>query len=90
MRRKILRTLLDAPSVWCIRLLSAASLIVTCALAFARSPRTVWAASASVLLLLLGAVNHLRIQSRIKRLSITARRPKRERASAASVRDNSK
>ena len=80
MRRKILQKLLDAPSTWCIRLLCVVSILVTCALAFARSPRTAWAALTSVLLLLLGAVNHLRIHNRVKRLSATARRPKRDRA----------
>ena len=79
MRRKIINTLLDAPSVWCIRLLCALSLIVTCALAFARSPRTAWAVMTSVLLLLLSAVNRLRIHNRVKRLAVTARRPRRAR-----------
>jgi len=61
-------------------LLCVLSLIVTCVLAFAHSPRAGWAAIISVLLLLLSAVNRLRIHNRIKRLSATARRPKRERA----------
>ncbi|MCL2810605.1 MAG: hypothetical protein FWD25_01795 [Clostridia bacterium] len=80
MRHRIIQKVLDAPSVWCIRLLCALSLIVTCALAFAHSPRTAWAVIASVSLLLLSAVNRLRIHSRVKRLSGIARRPKRERA----------
>ena len=79
MRRKFPQTLLDAPSVWCIRLLCALSLTVTCSLAFARSPRTVWSIIASLLLLLLSAVNRLRIHNRVKRLAGTARRPKRAR-----------
>ena len=76
MRRKLLQTLLDTPSVWCIRLLCALSLIVTCSLAFARSPRTVWSIITSLLLLLLSAVNRLRIHNRIKLLVGIARRPK--------------
>ena len=79
MRRKILRNLLDTPSVWCIRLLCGASIITTCALAYARSPRTAWAASTSTLLLLLDAVNRLRTHNRVKRLRGSAKRPKRER-----------
>jgi hypothetical protein len=79
LRRKILQTVLDAPSVWCIRLLCVLSLTVTCALAFAHSPRMAWAAITSVLLLLLSAVNRLRIQNRVKRLAGVARRPKRAR-----------
>jgi len=80
MRHRILKKLLDAPSVWCITLLCAVSLIVTCALAFARSPRTAWAVLATVLLILLSAVNHLRIRVRVKRLSGVGRRPKRRQA----------
>jgi len=79
LRRRIIQSLLDAPSVWCIRLLCALSLMVTCALAFARSPRTAWAIIASVLLVLLSAVNRLRIHNRVKRLAVTARRPRRPR-----------
>jgi len=79
MRRKILQKLLDAPSVWCIWLLCALSLIATCVLAFLRPPRAIWAAGVFVSLLLLSAVNRLRIRNRIKYLSATARRPKHER-----------
>ena len=79
MRQRLLRKLLDAPSVWCIRLLCAASLIVTCVLAFARSPRVAWAAIATVLLLLLSAVNRVRVYGRVKRISGSARRPKHSR-----------
>ena len=79
MRSKLPQKLFDAPSVWCIRLLCALALIATCALALSRSPRTVWAGGVFVLLLLLSAVNRLRIRNRVKCLSATARRPKRER-----------
>jgi len=79
MRHRIIQKLVGAPSRWCIRLLCALSLMVTCALAFARSPRTAWAVIASVSLLLLSAVNRLRINRRVKRISGIARRPKRER-----------
>lgn len=77
MRRKFLQTLLDAPSVWCIRLLCLLSLAATCALAYAHSQRTVWLVITSVLLLLLGAVNRLRIHNRVKRLAGSGKRPKR-------------
>ena len=83
MRQRILRSLVYAPSIWCIRLLCVLSLIVTCVLAFSHSPRAGLAAIISVLLLLLSAVNRLRIHNRIKRLSATARRPKRERGKHA-------
>jgi len=79
MRSNIPQKLLDTPSVWCIRLLCALALIVTCVLVFTRSPRAVWATGVFVSLLLLSAVNRVRIRSRIKRPSGTARRPKRER-----------
>jgi len=79
MRRRILHKLLDAPSVWCFRILCAASLAATCALAFARPARTGWMALTSLLLLLLSAVNRRRIRGKIKRAPGAARRPKRER-----------
>ena len=79
MRRKVLRVILDAPSIWCFRILCAISLAVTCALAIARSARVGWTALTTLLLILLGAINRLRIRSKFKRAPGTARRPKRER-----------
>lgn len=74
-----LRKALDVPSMWGLRILSAVSLAVTCALAFSHSKRTAWAALATVLLLLLGAVNRVRISRKLKPAPGTAIRPKRER-----------
>ncbi len=77
MPRSSLRKLLDVPSVWGLRILCVASLIVTCVLAVMRSRRLVWVALSTVLLLLLMAVNHVRIRRKIKRTNgVVLRRKK--------------
>ncbi len=76
-RKELLHKLLDSPSVWCLRILAAVAIVSTCVLALMRSPRVVWMALTTVLIILLNGINHLRIRARVKRLKGAVVRPKR-------------
>jgi hypothetical protein len=82
-RRALLRKTLDPGSIWCLRILAAAGVVATGALALARSPRMGWMAMAALMLLLLNGVNQLRIRARIKRVRGTASRPRKRKARSA-------
>ena len=60
-----LRKLLDVPSVLTLWALLAISLALTCASALIGSPRLIWLAITTLLLILLNALNHIRIGARI-------------------------
>ena len=81
-RKELLHKLLDSPSVWCLRILAAVGIIATCVLALTRSPRVVWMALTTVLIILLSGVNHLRIRSKVKHLKGAVIRHKRNGTSS--------
>ncbi len=77
MTRSKLRALLDAPSDLMLRMMTVIALVITCVLALTGSPRLIWMVLTSLALILLTALNRIRISVRVRRMQGTARRKRR-------------